>query len=471
MRNSYSDDEGYYDTNNRNHPEESENNYLSLPKKNENIFREDDKLSNQFYIDGLVNRNEDSDDDELTLDNRVESFEKWSTKIRNSYNPISPDLLDLEEINEKEGLIFKHLNYKITILNDIPNTNATAGKSVIRRYSDFLWLRNVLLKKYPFRIIPLLPPKHVGLQSPSKIFLDARRDGLSKFINMVVRHPVLKKEELMSTFLTVPIEISSWRKTALYDTSDEYHDKKVKEEFKRIFVPSLMDEWNSLPKSLNKSIILWSKLLNLVERHRYKEYLIAKHNLLFKNNLNEFTIQTNALYPTTFSNTTHNINDHLNEIGKHLSKSSELQEKENLEMVNRLIPKFITYVITLKSLQKLRQRYDILATNSIGNLRKRVLLNEEKLESMKGKPDVSGVEYDTILIRLNQDKKLIADQINRSWLIKKTILEEFIIFQQTQFMITETFQEWTNLHAKYHGLELNEWEALAVDLTRMATIE
>lgn len=40
--------------------------------------------------------------------------------------------------------------------------SAKRKSSVIRRYSDFAWLLECLLKQYPFRQIPLLPPKRLA---------------------------------------------------------------------------------------------------------------------------------------------------------------------------------------------------------------------------------------------------------------------------------------------------------------------
>lgn len=56
---------------------------------------------------------------------------------------------------EKEGMfMFQHHNY------DVKSTRR--GSSVVRRYSDFVWLLDCLHKKYPFRQLPLLPPKRVA---------------------------------------------------------------------------------------------------------------------------------------------------------------------------------------------------------------------------------------------------------------------------------------------------------------------
>jgi sorting nexin-8 len=55
---------------------------------------------------------------------------------------------------EKEGsFLFQHHNYEVKTIRK--------GTSVVRRYSDFVWLLDCLQKRYPFRRLPLLPPKRV----------------------------------------------------------------------------------------------------------------------------------------------------------------------------------------------------------------------------------------------------------------------------------------------------------------------
>lgn len=59
---------------------------------------------------------------------------------------------------EKEGMfMFQHHNYEVS--------SARKGSKVIRRYSDFVWLLDCLHKRYPFRVLPLLPPKRVAGKS------------------------------------------------------------------------------------------------------------------------------------------------------------------------------------------------------------------------------------------------------------------------------------------------------------------
>ena len=56
---------------------------------------------------------------------------------------------------DKEGMfLFQHRNYEVK--------SARRSSSVVRRYSDFVWLLDCLHKRYPFRQLPLLPPKRVA---------------------------------------------------------------------------------------------------------------------------------------------------------------------------------------------------------------------------------------------------------------------------------------------------------------------
>lgn len=56
---------------------------------------------------------------------------------------------------EKEGMfLFQHRNYEVKCVR--------RASSVVRRYSDFVWLLDCLHKRYPFRQLPLLPPKRVA---------------------------------------------------------------------------------------------------------------------------------------------------------------------------------------------------------------------------------------------------------------------------------------------------------------------
>lgn len=72
-----------------------------------------------------------------------------------SMNPRVEEAVTVTLLPEKEGVfMFQHRNYEIK--------STRRGSTVIRRYSDFVWLLDCLQKRYPFRQLPLLPPKRIA---------------------------------------------------------------------------------------------------------------------------------------------------------------------------------------------------------------------------------------------------------------------------------------------------------------------
>lgn len=104
------------------------------------------------------------------------------------------DVVSVTVAPEREGFIFKHINYVVE--------SQQRSSKVLRRYSDFYWLWEILTRRFPIRAVPNLPPKKVGGKDDS--FLEKRRKGLLRFINAVVRHPELKRDEVVDRFLTEP---------------------------------------------------------------------------------------------------------------------------------------------------------------------------------------------------------------------------------------------------------------------------
>lgn len=64
------------------------------------------------------------------------------------------ELVTITILPDKEGVfLFSHHNYEVKTIR--------RGSTVVRRYSDFVWLLDCLHRRYPFRRLPLLPPKRL----------------------------------------------------------------------------------------------------------------------------------------------------------------------------------------------------------------------------------------------------------------------------------------------------------------------
>lgn len=101
------------------------------------------------------------------------------------------------------------------------------SKSVVRRYSDFVWLNNILLRRYPFRLIPILPPKRLTIPiagrhlSADDGFVERRRRALQRYLRALCAHPTLSCDPLVRTFLTDKRSISEWRTSNLKPSTEE----------------------------------------------------------------------------------------------------------------------------------------------------------------------------------------------------------------------------------------------------------
>ncbi|XP_053659047.1 sorting nexin-8-like [Anopheles marshallii] len=92
-------------------------------------------------------------------------------------------------VPEKKGLFLKHSEYEIKLKG--------MEKTVRRRYKDFVTLHRYLAEKYPYRLLPALPPKQLMLDS----LLEERRRGLQTWLIIVSLHPVLGNSPIVCTFL------------------------------------------------------------------------------------------------------------------------------------------------------------------------------------------------------------------------------------------------------------------------------
>ena len=74
---------------------------------------------------------------------------------------------------------------------------------VNRRYSDFVWLREILISLFPTVLIPQLPKKKIGNRRFEDDFVEKRLKGLQNFLDEVLKNEILKTAEPLKTFLSL----------------------------------------------------------------------------------------------------------------------------------------------------------------------------------------------------------------------------------------------------------------------------
>ncbi|CAM8952547.1 unnamed protein product [Rhodiola kirilowii] len=94
-----------------------------------------------------------------------------------------------------------YVSYRVITKTNFPDYQGPE-KIVIRRYNDFVWLRDRLFEKYKGIFIPPLPEKSaVEKFRFTAEFIEMRRQGLDLFVNRVAAHHELQQSEDLKIFL------------------------------------------------------------------------------------------------------------------------------------------------------------------------------------------------------------------------------------------------------------------------------
>ncbi|KAI8334981.1 hypothetical protein BC941DRAFT_430895, partial [Chlamydoabsidia padenii] len=161
-----------------------------------------------------TNPNDRGDDENHTRNRSIQQRKPTNSSKKDTVKDyqwyLDMDLITVTLIPQKEGRLFKHVRYLVT--------SQHGGISVTRRYSEFYLLWSSLLKRYPLRSVPNLPPKKIKANDG---FLEKRRRGLARFMNSLERHPVLGKDELVEAFLSYQ-DLQQWWKTHRPSMDDEF---------------------------------------------------------------------------------------------------------------------------------------------------------------------------------------------------------------------------------------------------------
>ncbi|KAH9898965.1 hypothetical protein F4778DRAFT_771587 [Xylariomycetidae sp. FL2044] len=366
---------------------------------------------------------------------------------------------------EKEGMfMFQHHNYEVS--------STRRGSKVIRRYSDFVWLLDCLHKRYPFRVLPLLPPKRVAVNgnhlSNDGAFIEKRRRGLGRFLNGLIRHPVLGQEQLVIMFLTVPTELSVWRKQAAISVVDEFAGRPLPAGLEDSLPPTLNELFNRTREGVKRSAELYISTCNIMDRLVKRSEGVAADHARLAVSLASMTEMSADTYATD-TNDVPLLNDGLVAMSKHLRTTQTLMEDESKAWDVGVLEDLKRQRDALVSVRELFDRKERLDKDNIPYLERRIQNNETKLASLRSKPDgmTKPGEIEKVVEAIIKDKESIVNQHNRSIFVKECVRDELVTFQQTQYHVSRWNQDWAQERVKYSEMLADNWRRLMDELEGM----
>jgi len=168
------------------------------------------------------------------------------------------NLVEVLVAKEKGGMMF--FRYSLFVIR---SEHARRAR-IVRRFSDFEWLQDTFAAKYPFRLVPSLPARHTA-EDP--YFIEERRRGLAKFLDFLLRHPVLNRDELLLLFLREQNTEAFHQRMKNLHLVDEFHFSEVARLHPKNLIPHDAEEvLRALETRLPVSRAQFSKLLDVLER-------------------------------------------------------------------------------------------------------------------------------------------------------------------------------------------------------------
>ncbi|GAB4856366.1 Sorting nexin-1 [Ancistrocladus abbreviatus] len=129
---------------------------------------------------------------------RIESGSSQSPRSPQSKEFLSVSVTDPVKLGNG---VQAYISYRVISKTNLSDYQGPE-KIVIRRYSDFVWLRERLFERYKGIFIPPLPEKSaVEKFRFSAEFIEMRRQALDIFVNRIASHNVLRKSDDLRLFL------------------------------------------------------------------------------------------------------------------------------------------------------------------------------------------------------------------------------------------------------------------------------
>ncbi|XP_032226562.2 sorting nexin-8 [Nematostella vectensis] len=227
----------------------------------------------------------------------LSDLKKFSVQVQREQNPnilgysyeelMALDNIEVELLAEKKGILLKHNEYHIS--------SSRHNLTVSRRYNDFVAFHDLLISRFPYRMVPKLPPKK--LMGANKEFIEARRRALKRFLTLVARHPILCNDKIVVLFFTIKgSDIGQKMKDQFKMYPDEFATSPLSPRIKELVPMDVQANFNASKKQINA-------LHNSVEKMKDVADHLTARTLGFSSDMLYFAKELSALsndsIPTT----------------------------------------------------------------------------------------------------------------------------------------------------------------------------
>ncbi|XP_066868907.1 sorting nexin-8 isoform X2 [Kogia breviceps] len=264
---------------------------------------------------------------------------------------LARDTVQVELIPEKKGLFLKHVEYEVS--------SQRFKSRVYRRYNDFVVFHEMLLQKFPYRMVPALPPKR--MLGADREFIEARRRALKRFINLVARHPPFSEDVVLKLFLSFSgPDVQNKLKESAQCVGDEFVNCKLAARAKD-FLPADIQTQFAISRELIRNIYnSFHKLRDRAERMVSRAVDNAADLLTFGKELSALGSDTTPLpsWATLNSSTWGSLKQALKGLSVEFALLADKAAQQGKQEENDVVEKLNLFLDLLQSYKDLCERHE-----------------------------------------------------------------------------------------------------------------
>ncbi|GAA6019084.1 hypothetical protein JCM8202_000671 [Rhodotorula sphaerocarpa] len=337
--------------------------------------------------------------------------------------------------------------------------------SVDRRYSDFVDLLDILTKRYPFRLLPALPPKRIQVSghylATDDLFLDRRRRGLERALTALLAHPVLKRDALLNAFISDDRDFSEYRKANEVSLAEESASRALSPAELASLPSDLDSRLTSVRQRIFPLVEAWTRITTTADRLAHRRANQGKEYATLREALEGAVEATQGAWrPNELGETERHVRATAQLVGE-VAETNETSAQRSLDTVVELLKQHREIFVNLRDLYG---RQVTLGGDSGDKLRRRLDANAAKLAQLREtapRPVNFDAEADKLLSLIEADQRAIEAALKRREFIRFCMWEEVRWAWRSTSRLSRMLQDYARDEALF-GRRLHEqWSALA----------
>ncbi|GAA5861824.1 hypothetical protein JCM3774_001315 [Rhodotorula dairenensis] len=339
------------------------------------------------------------------------------------------------------------------------------GTSVERRYSDFVWLIDSLTKRYPFRLLPALPPKRIQVSghylATDDLFLERRRRGLERTLTALLAHPVLKRDALLNAFMTEQRDLSEYRKSQEVSLAEESASRTLTPAELASLPADLETRLTSVRQRVIPLVESWTRITSTADKIAHRRQNQGREYAGFRDALEHAVeISQGAWRPSQVGQVERHVRSVASLAGE-VAETNELSAQRSLDSVVESLKQHREIFVNLRDLFG---RQVALGGDQVDKLRKRLDGNTNKLAQLREtapRPPSFEVDAEKLTSLIENDQRSIEVALKRREFIKFCVWEEVRWAWRSTSRLSKVLRDYATDEAAY-GRRLGEqWAALA----------